>query len=310
MGLLRSLLLRASTDPFLAERLPRYRFVRRAARRFMPGETPDDALGEAARLGEAGAATVLTLLGENVTEAAAARRVVDHYLDVIDRIDELGLDCELSVKPTQLGLDVDPTVAADHLEAIVEAASEGGGVVWIDMEASPYVEPTLTLFRRLREGHANVGVCLQAYLRRTPADLESLLPLRPAIRLVKGAYRESPSVAFPRKVDVDGAFFELGERLLRARADDRVGRPAIATHDMELVRRLAGVADESGLGRDRWEVAMLYGIATSDQRRLLERDLPLRVLISYGSHWFPWYVRRLAERPANLWFVARKMVGL
>jgi proline dehydrogenase len=284
-------------------------FVQRAARRFMPGEEPEDALREAAGLDERGAGTILTLLGENVDDRATARGVVDHYVDLLGTIRSRGLDTELSVKPTQLGLDLGRDVAAEGLADLVRAAGEDGTMVWIDMESSPYVDPTLELFRSLREEHENVGVCLQAYLYRTEADLEALFPLAPAIRLVKGAYREPTDLAYPRKSDVDANFMKLAAILLRARAEGRVGRPGIATHDSRILRDVATLAEREGVEPEAWEFEMLYGIGLADQAWALEAGHGLRVLISYGSHWFPWYMRRLAERPANLWFVARKLVG-
>jgi proline dehydrogenase len=200
-------------------------------------------------------------------------------------------------------------VAAEGLADLVRAAGEDGTMVWIDMESSPYVDPTLELFRSLREEHENVGVCLQAYLYRTEADLEALFPLAPAIRLVKGAYREPTDLAYPRKSDVDANFMKLAAILLRARAEGRVGRPGIATHDSRILRDVATLAEREGVEPEAWEFEMLYGIGLADQAWALEAGHGLRVLISYGSHWFPWYMRRLAERPANLWFVARKLVG-
>lgn len=308
--MLRSLLLKASTDPFLSERLPRMGFVRRAARRFMPGEEPEDALREAERLAESGPGTILTLLGENVDAAADARAVVDHYVEVLGLVRDRGLDTELSVKPTQLGLDVGAGVARDGLRELVRQAGSDGTMVWIDMESSPYVDPTLDLFRALRAEHENVGVCLQSYLHRTEADLASLLPFEPAIRLVKGAYREPPEVAYARKRDVDTSFLRLAMALLRARAEGKAGRPGIATHDASIIRDVATMASRAGVEPGSWELQMLYGIGAGEQRWALENGHALRVLISYGSHWFPWYMRRLAERPANVWFVLRKMVGL
>lgn len=309
-GLVRSLLLKASTNPFLSERLPRMGFVRRAARRFMPGEEPGDALREAERLAGEGAGSVLTLLGENVDDAAEARAVADHYVDLLERVRDRGLDTEISVKPTQFGLDVGRGVALDGLTELVRDAGADGTMVWIDMESSSYVDPTLDLFRTLRAGHENIGVCLQAYLYRTADDLESLLPLEPAIRLVKGAYREPEDVAYARKADVDTNFVKLAMTLLRARAEERAGRPAIATHDGRILRDVASLAERAGVDPATWEYEMLYGIGRAEQRWVLESGHELRVLISYGAHWFPWYMRRLAERPANVGFVLRKMVGL
>jgi proline dehydrogenase len=223
MTLLRAPFLWASSNPFLAHRLPRYGFVRRAVRRFMPGETPEAALAEARRLGERGAGAILTLLGENATTRAAAREVVDHYKRVLERARREELAIEISVKPTHLGMDLGSGVAEANTVALVEEAAADGTMIWVDMESSGYVDRTLELFRAARAARDNVGICLQAYLRRTGADLEALLPLAPAIRLVKGAYLEPPTVAFADKGDVDEAFRRLGERLLAERAAGRAG---------------------------------------------------------------------------------------
>jgi len=302
--MIRNTLLWASTNRFMSERLPRYRFVRRAVRRFMPGERMEDALREADVLRAEGMPSLVTELGENVATLAAARRVVDEYLELAERIATRDLDTELSVKLTHLGLDQGPDVTADHVVEIAEAAH---GIVWVDMESSAYVDATLEVFRRARERVENVGLCLQAYLHRTVADYEALLPLRPALRLVKGAYMEPPEVAMPLKRDVDAAYGALAARMLRDRAERRVARPCLGTHDARLVGEARAVAMEAGLEGADWEVAMLYGIAVPEQRRLAAAEVTLRVLISYGTHWWPWYVRRLAERPANLGFVVKQM---
>ena len=306
--MLRTALLWASKNPFLANRLPTYGFVRRATSRFMPGETLDDALREAARLKEQGAPTTFTLLGENVTTPAEADAVADHYLAVLEAVRARGLDTEVSVKPTQLGLDLGPTEARRRLERIVRAC-DPGSLVWVDIESSAYVDPTLELFRGVREDHENVGLCLQAYLYRTEKDLESLLPLRPAIRLVKGAYKEPPGIAFPKKSDVDRNFVRLAGTMLRARREGRGGRPVMGTHDPRMIAEAGRLAHELGLAKDAWEVAMLYGIKTAEQERLVRTGHSVRVLVAYGTHWFPWYMRRLAERPANVWFVVKQLVG-
>lgn len=306
--MLRATLLWASTNPFLAQRLPRYGFVRRAARRFMPGETLVDALRAAEGLRDKGAPTTLTFLGENVTTAAGADAVADHYLRVLDAVRARGLDTEISVKLTQLGLDLGLDGARQRLERIV-AACDPGTLVWMDMESSAYVDRTLEIFRSVRQNRGSLGLCLQAYLRRTEPDLEELLPLSPAIRLVKGAYREPPDVAFPRKADVDRNFLRLAGMLLAARGVGAAGRPVMGTHDLRIIEKAERLAREAGLGADDWEVAMLYGIRTDEQVRLMGSGLALRVLISYGTAWFPWYLRRLAERPANVWFVLKQLGG-
>jgi proline dehydrogenase len=304
--MLRRALLWASENPFVAERLPRYGFVRKAVGRFMPGEEPDDALREAMRLHSRGVPTLVTQLGEKISGAGEARAVLRFYLDLARRIGEGGLDMELSVKLTQLGLDFDPELATGCVAELAEAA---GGLVWIDMESSAYVDRTLEVYRAARRSHENVGICLQSYLRRTADDFEALLrDHAPHVRLVKGAYRESAKVAFPKKAQVDGAFRSLASRMLRERRAGRMGRPAIGTHDARLVGDAQRIAYELDLPAEDWEVQMLYGISGAQQDRLVNGGTPLRVLVSFGRHWFPWYMRRLAERPANLGFVLKQLV--
>jgi proline dehydrogenase len=303
--MLRNALLWASTNPLLAERLPRYGFVKKATRRFMPGEERADALAQAQVLAKAGIATTITLLGENLASLAEADDVERHYRDALAEIDQLGVDTEISVKPTQLGLDFGVEEARVRLARLVAATSSR---VWIDMESSAYVDRTLDIFRSVRAGAANVGVCLQAYLHRTKADLEALLPLDPSIRLVKGAYNEPASAALVKKADVDRNFVELVLTLLRARAQGGSGRPVFGTHDPRMIAEVNRIAYELNLPKDRYELAMLFGIQRQEQERLARTGYPMRVLISYGSAWFPWYMRRLAERPANLWFVVKQIV--
>jgi len=303
--MLKSALLWASTNATLAARLPRYRFVQRAVRRFMPGETMEDAFREAEALRERGLPTLVTELGENVDSAAAAGRVVDAYRALSAGIARRGLDMQLSVKPTHLGMDQGMELAVRN---VVTLAREAEGTVWLDMESSPYVDATLELFREARAQAPNVGICLQAYLHRTEEDYEALLPLRPDIRLVKGAYMEPPEVAIPRKADVDEAYRRLALRMLRDRKEGRMGFVGVGTHDARLLGEAARTAAALGLARADWEVEMLYGIAVQEQNRLHGAGTPLRVLISYGAHWFPWYMRRLAERPANVAFVLRQVV--
>jgi proline dehydrogenase len=180
-------------------------------------------------------------------------------------------------------------------------------MLWIDMEESQYVDATLELFRRVRSGHAGVGVCLQAYLRRTAADLESLLAEGAAVRLVKGAYREPPEVAFQQKAEIDAAFLALAPRMLAAATPER--RQVLGTHDVALVERVRARATAAGVPDGTWEVHMLYGIRTAELRALAAGGVAARVFLCYGTQWFPWYVRRLAERPANVWFVLRSLVS-
>jgi len=312
MSLARRLLLSASRSAWLARTLRQRPFFGRAVRRFMPGEDLPAALDAAAGLAQAGLGSVLTHLGEQVISRDEADGVRDQYQRVLDEIRRRELPAEISVKPTHLGLELDPRACLQHLLALAARAANARSFLWIDMEESRYVDATLELYRAVRAAHPGVGVCLQAYLRRTPADLEALGPLAPAIRLVKGAYNESAAAAFPKKRDVDAAYGALGARLLDLAA--RSGARAVfGTHDLGLVARLRdralGLGLTGGGGAGGYEVHMLYGIRAAAQRALALEGVAVRVLISYGTHWFPWYMRRLAERPANVWFVVRHLFG-
>lgn len=306
LEVMRSLFLAGSQSRWLRERAPRYSFVRQAVSRFMPGETIDDALRAACALRELSVGSVFTCLGENVKDPEEANAVTAHYLDVLDRIRKLGLGAELSVKLTQLGLDFDRPRCEANLSRIIRHAGRDS-FVWIDMESIPYVDPTLEVYRGAQSAFSNVGVCLQAYLKRTEVDIMSLLPLGPSVRLVKGAYRESPLVAIQKKRDVDENYFRLSTLLLGDEARRAGGRVAIATHDRRLIRRIIDYGVSKGLGKDSFEFQMLYGIQRDEQCRLAREGWKSIALIAYGSYWFPWYMRRLAERPANVWFVVRSL---
>ena len=308
MGLMRSMFLAASTNQWMSDHVPRYGFVRRTASRFMPGETLDDALAAAQELKLVNLGTVLTRLGENVTTEAEASDTTRHYMTALDSIRAFGLNAEISVKLTQLGLDLSSQACYENLSTLIEYAG-AQSTVWIDMERSKYVDTTLDLFRRARTAYRNVGVCLQAYLYRTRADLEALLPLGPAIRLTKGAYNEPASVAFPAKKSVDQNFFALAQRLLSPEARQAGTRAGLATHDRELIRLISEFAAASGLQKNEYEFQMLYGIQREEQFRLARDGYRTRVLISYGPHWYPWFMRRLAERPANVTFVLRNLLS-
>jgi proline dehydrogenase len=309
MSIMRKALLAGSTNAWLRERATKTAFVRRSVSRFMPGEQIDDALRAAQEQKPLGITTILTRLGENITTGDEAEEVTRHYLDVLDRVQAAALDAHISVKPTQLGLDLDREMCARNLERLLQRAEERGNFVWIDMESSPYVDPTLELYRRARAVSARVGVAIQAYLHRSPKDIESLLPLGAAIRIVKGAYLEPPDVAYPRKADVDEAFYKLCVRLLAPEARKPGALLHIATHDVALMDRLLAYIAHNNVPKEAYECAMLFGIQRQQQLRLAREGQRLRVLISYGEYWFPWYMRRLAERPANVWFVAKNMFG-
>ena len=308
MSLTRRLLLRASRSAWLARTLRQRAFFRRAVRRFLPGEHVGAALDTAAALARAGIGSVLTQLGEQVTNRDEAAGVRDQYFRLLDEIRSRDLPAEISVKPTHLGLDVNPKACLQDLLALAARAAAVKSFLWIDMEESRYVDATLELYRAVRAARPDVGVCLQAYLRRTPGDLEGLLSLEPAIRIVKGAYNEPPDVAFPKKRDVDAAYTVLAGRLLE-RAAAGAARVVLGTHDLDLIEALRARALALGVRGGGYEVHMLYGIRAAAQRALAQQGVPVRVLISYGTHWFPWYMRRLAERPANVWFVVRHVLG-
>jgi len=304
MGIARNLLLYASKNPWLRETFPRYQFARKAVRRFMPGEDVGAAIKAASAFQPDGITAVLTYLGENVADAQQAGVVTNHYCDVLNMISDAGIKCELSVKLTQLGHDINTDLSFKNILRVAEVATRTKNYLWIDMEESKYVDSTLALYRKLHVEHQNTGVCLQSYLYRTADDLKSLIPLRPGIRLVKGAYREPPDRAFPKKSDVDENFFTLSEVLLDA-AKRGQARPGFATHDPKLVERIQQKAQRDGVPPNSYEFQMLYGIRTEALRSLVRSGHSCRILISYGPAWFPWYMRRLAERPANVLFVLK-----
>lgn len=304
---MRRVFLWAARNRWLKERLPKFRFMRRAVRRFMPGETLEDALAAALPLQAYGIDTMYTRLGENLQHVEEAEEVAAHYIDAIDKIVAAGITGEVSVKPTQLGLDLDPEICLAHLVRIAEHAAAAGSYLWIDMEGSAYTEATIVLYERLRATQPRTGICLQAYLKRTAADFERLRPLDPAIRLVKGAYDEKEAIAFRDRRNVDSNFVGLSVAfLLSAR-----GRPSLlslGTHDVTLIEQIAEQVGPAGIGRDGFQVSMLYGIRADEQFRLKKSGYRVQTLIAYGEYWYPWYMRRLAERPANVWFALRQML--
>lgn len=307
MNLLRNALLMASESRWLRECAPRLGFIRRAADRFLPGESADAALAAARRLANDGISTLVTHLGENVRDRAEAESVTAEYLDLLERIRAAGLAAEISVKLTQLGLDVDRELCFANLSKLIERSA--AKTIWIDMEQSQYVDATLELYRRARKEHPETGVCVQAYLHRADQDIESLISLGAALRLVKGAYNEPAEIAYSKKADVDENFFRLAQKLLSEQARSAGVRAVIATHDRKLIARIAEWATAQGIAKNQIEFAMLYGIQRAEQLRLAREGYRSCVLVSYGSYWFPWFMRRLAERPANLLFLARNLLS-
>ncbi len=289
MDPLRGTLLWASGNATLRTHLPRFRAVRRTVERFMPGETAEEGLEAAQRLAGDGLAATFTVLGENVDDLAQATAAAGEYLRLLDRIDALGVDAEVSVKLTQLGFDLDPDATMNHMERLADRSAEMERTVWIDMESSAYVDGTIDLYAALLARSPNSGLCIQAYLRRTWDDVQRLAPLGPSIRLVKGAYREPKDLAFQDKALIDESFFRLASHLA---ADAR--RLALGTHDTDLIERIESAVPG---GRRAFEVAMLYGIRSDEQRRLAREGFTVRTLIAYGPYWYPWFMRRIAEKP-------------
>jgi proline dehydrogenase len=304
---MRKALLWASTNAWIRENAMRTGFVRRSVSKFMPGERIEDAIVAAKALQPSGLNTIFTRLGENITRIEEADEVREHYLKVIDLIQQAGIDAQISIKPTQLGYDQDFEVCVTHCVAIIDRCEQTKTFFWIDMEGSPYVEGTIALFKRLRQHTPNIGIAIQAYLYRTEKDVEELVALGSAIRMVKGAYLEPADIAFPKKEDVDENYYKICERLLR---DDNVKPGALThfgTHDTDLQERILTLIAERKVSSARYEFAMLYGIQNARQQALITMGQRTRCLISYGEFWFPWYMRRLAERPANVWFVVKNM---
>jgi proline dehydrogenase len=274
------------------------------ASRFVAGETLDECVAVLRRLNDQGLAANTTLLGEGVLEPAQTESVVAAYRAIVDRIAVEELRANVALKLTHLGLEIDEELAYGNVKALVEHAAARGGFIRIDMEQSGFVEPTLRIYRRLREaGLDNVGTVLQSYLFRTPGDLESLLPLAPNLRLVKGAYLEPDSIAYPRKADVDRAYATLLERMLL-----EAGHTAVATHDSTLIEHTIRFASAHGVDRDRFEFQMLYGVRPQLQLELVRRGYKVLVATPYGPEWYPYLMRRLGERPANLLFFVKNSV--
>jgi proline dehydrogenase len=300
---LRKAILAAADSPSVRRFVRRYG-MRLGAGRFVAGETLDDAIRVLGALNEQGLYANTTLLGEGVRDEAEAGAVVDAYIEVVDRIAAGALRANVALKLTHLGLDIDEELAYANVRRLVEHATSRDQFIRIDMEQSEFVDPTLRIFRRLREsGLERVGTVLQAYLYRTPDDLDSLLPLAPNLRLVKGAYLEPEAIAYPRKADVDAVYARLMERML---TDS--GHTAIATHDESLINHAIEFARKHEIPQERFEFQMLYGVRPKLQLELARRGYKVLVATPYGPEWYPYLMRRLGERPANLLFFLKNAV--
>lgn len=296
---------------WLSEQARLFRFVRgnglarRFASRFVAGETVEAAVAALRQLNTAGISATLDLLGEWVTSAAAAHAARDTYLQTLERIDQVGADANVSVKLTQMGLAPDEALCVANLRAIIARAQGYGSFVRIDMEQSAYTGQTLALFRRAfhPEFDNTVGVVLQSYLRRTEQDVEDMIALGARVRLCKGAYQEPATVAFPDKRDVDANYVRCMERLL-----ERGHYPAIATHDVRIIAHAKAFAQRRGIAAARFEFQMLYGVRRDLQLRLRREGYNVRVYVPFGTQWYPYLMRRLAERPANIAFLLGNLV--
>jgi proline dehydrogenase len=306
---MRKVLLWMARNPWLKEHLPKLWFAKRAIRRFMPGEDTESALDAGIMFRADGISSMFTRLGENITKLEEGDETAEHYLGLMGDIQARDLDGEVSVKLTQLGFDLDVERTMAHAVRLAERAAETGKTLWIDMEGSSYTEGTVAFYERLKRDHPNTGLCLQAYLRRTAADIQRLLPLDPQVRLVKGAYAEPATIAYQTRQDVDANYVALAVSLLEGARAGRNVRVGLGTHDVRLIEQIAEHAAAMGLQKTSVEVEMLYGIRMDQQRRLAKDGYLVRDLIAYGHAWYPWYMRRLAERPANVMFALRQMIG-
>lgn len=300
---MRAILLKLSESKRLAPLIMRNGVSRRVARRFVAGETLDHAIEAAREVNRAGRSASLDLLGENVSDEAGARNAGDGYLAMFDRIAKEKLEANVSLKLTQLGLDLSEELCQELLERIVEHATEQGNFVRVDMEGSAYTQRTIDITKRVRAKHKGVGTVMQAYLFRTENDIRDLLAAGCRLRLCKGAYKEPAEIAFPEKRDVDANYVKLMKLILPSGIYH-----GMATHDPAMIDATKEFAREKRIGLDRFEFQMLYGIRTDLQEQLVRAGYRLRIYIPFGTDWFPYFMRRLAERPANLVFFLRNLL--
>jgi proline dehydrogenase len=303
-GALRALFLWLSNRRWLARVALATPLLRRMPLRFVAGTTLDQAVVAVRALYGDGASATLDVLGESVSDRASAERAAAAYVATIERIATENLDANVSVKLTQMGLDLGVDACLEVLQPVVEAGERHGIFVRIDMESSAYVDRTLEVVARLRTGGRDVGPVIQSYLHRSPEDVERLAADRVRTRICKGAYAEPPEAALQERDAIGDAFVALVERLLEAGA-----YPGVATHDPDMIERVKDFARERDIGSDRFEFQMLYGIRRDLQRQLLADGYRLRVYVPYGTEWYPYFMRRLAERPANVLFVLRTIFG-
>ena len=306
MNISRKLLLWASKNEWLTAHVPNFKFVQKALKRFMPGETATDALNATRRLLEHNIKTTFTHLGENINDLKEADLTSQHYLDLIERINNEKLDVEISLKLTQIGLDLSYEKTLENFKEITQKAKQLKINVFLDIEDSSFVDKTIDFYKDIKNDYDNVGLCLQSYLYRTLDDIKAMIDINPWIRLVKGAYNEPDTVAFRKKKDVDENYFTISKYFLE-QMQSREMRIAFATHDLFLHEQIKNAAKFHELPNKKVEFQLLYGIKEREQISLASQGYNVRTLISYGKLWYPWYMRRLAERPANVGFVLKNM---
>lgn len=314
--MLRSMFISLSHVQWAQEALTRAPLARNVARRFIAGQSLPEAIDAIRSLNAVGINATLDCLGESVHERAAAEAARDEYLRAVDEIDRAGVRANVSIKLSQFGLDIDRDFCLDNVRRLIARAHESGNFVRIDMEDSAHTDITLEIVYTLRSEFDNVGTVLQSYLFRTEADQAALTAAGVPIRLCKGAYQEPAEVAFPDKAEVDLNYIKLARQLMDASAgqppaDDSGRRPALAalaTHDVAMIHAVKRHAERRGLPRDRFEFQMLYGIRRDLQEALAADGYAVRAYVPYGTHWYPYFMRRLAERPANVWFMASNLL--
>lgn len=306
MEISRNLLLWSSKNNWLKSHIPKMNFVQKAVKRFMPGESVDDAISATRELIQKNIPTTFTHLGENISSIEEAEKNTEHYLDLLDKINNEKLDIEVSLKLTHIGFDLSFDKTLQLFSSIADKAKNLNNCVFIDIEDSSYVDKTIEFYKKIKENHQNVGLCLQAYLYRTLDDVKAMIDIDPWIRLVKGAYKEPKNIAFSKISEVNDNYLKISSLLLQDNLKKNL-RIAFATHDLSIQEHVKKEADKLGLPKENFEFQMLYGIKTSEQFNLASEGFKIRTLISYGEHWFPWYMRRLAERPANVGFVLKNI---
>jgi len=304
---MRSLFLALSESEWLRQVAAGFGPVRAMVRRFVAGEELVEAVAAVQQLNRQGILATTAHLGENVTSETEARDATNETLELIQSIAVNDLQSGISVKLTQLGLDMGPWLVTDNLQRVLARAEESDRFVRIDMESSAYVQATLDLFEEMWARYKNVGIVIQSYLHRSADDVARLIELGASVRLVKGAYDEPPEVAYPEKADTDANFIRLMEMLFSKEAQASGVYPAIATHDTKLIEWAKDHAQQRGISKERFEFQLLYGIRTGLQRELVQEGYRVRAYVPYGQQWYPYFMRRLAERPANVLFLAQNL---